>query len=243
MGTDRIFAEPGRGDAPFEFNANVAAVFDDMIHRSVPLYREALAHQIRLARRFYRPGTVIFDLGCSNGNFGVGFLERMDETPFSMTAIDNSAPMLDIYARRLAARRDSKRVRLLESDILAVPLENASVIVMNLTLQFLPKEDRDRLVSKIHRALVPGGLFLLTEKVVHEDAMMTDLQQEFYYAFKAENGYSALEISQKREALENVLVPETVQEHARRLEASGFSKWDIYMKWHHFTSFLAVKDA
>lgn len=242
MGTDRIFTSEEACASPFSFNASVAAVFDDMLHRSVPLYQEALSRQIQLTRRFYQPGTLIYDLGSSHGNFGVGFLEAAGDLDFSMVAVDSSSPMLEIYEKRLSVRRGRERIRLCCEDIGVFPLERASVVVMNLTLQFLPLHLRDDLIRNIFKALVPGGILLLTEKVIHREAFLSALQQEIYYGFKAANGYSALEISRKREALENVLVPETLEAHLKRLEAAGFSMVEMYLKWFHFTSFLAVKE-
>lgn len=242
MPKDTLFTSETAAPFPFAFTADVAAVFEDMLRRSVPLYGEALNLQVALARRFYVPGTRIYDLGCSHGNFGITFLEAAGEENFEMISVDNSRPMLEVFEKRLAARKRRERISLLCEDIARLPMENASVILMNLTLQFLPVEDRERLLCHIHKALVPGGIFLLTEKVVNEDSMMKDFQQEFYYGFKAKNGYSALEISKKREALENVLIPETVEAHMERLERAGFRKIEIYLKWFHFTSFLALKE-
>lgn len=242
MPVDRIFASEDAGLAPFSFNASVAAVFDDMLHRSVPLYQEILAQQKTLARRFYQPGTRIYDLGCSHGNFGIAFLEAAGGMDFSMVGVDNSPPMLEIYEKRLSVRRGRERIRLCCEDINDFPMEGASVVVMNLTLQFLPLHLRDALIQRVYGALVPGGIFLLTEKVVHKDPFLTSIQQDIYYDFKAHNGYSALEISRKREALENVLVPETLEDHQKRLGGAGFRKVEIYLKWFHFTSFLALKE-
>ncbi|MCW7754710.1 carboxy-S-adenosyl-L-methionine synthase CmoA [Desulfobotulus sp. H1] len=242
MPVDKIFTSDEANSAPFSFNASVAAVFDDMLYRSVPLYSETLGLQMTLAKRFYRPGTRMYDLGCSHGNFGIGFLEAAGDMDFSMIALDNSEPMLEIYKKRLSVRKGRERIRLCCEDICESRLENASVVVMNLTLQFLPLPMRKGLVCRIYDALVPGGILLLTEKVVHENTFLTDMQQELYYEFKAANGYSSLEISRKREALENVLVPETMEAHQKRLAMAGFRKVEIYLKWFHFTSFLAVKE-
>ncbi|TYT73406.1 carboxy-S-adenosyl-L-methionine synthase CmoA [Desulfobotulus mexicanus] len=242
MEVDTIFRSEESASSPFAFNASVAAVFDDMLKRSVPLYREALDLQMKLADRFYLPGTRIYDLGCSHGNFGVGFLEAAGDRDFSMVAVDNSKPMLEIYEKRLSVRRGSGRIQLCCEDITTIPMEKASVVVMNLTLQFLPLAMRDEIIGRVFNALVPGGILLLTEKVVHGDAFLADIQQESYYGFKAANGYSSLEISRKREALENVLVPETLEDHHKRLGKAGFSMVEIYLKWFHFTSFLAVKE-
>ncbi len=241
MSKDKIFADPKNQVAPFEFNAQVAEVFDDMLSRSVPLYRENIRRQAELTERFYQSGTRIYDLGCSNGNFGLVLCEKMAERDFSMVAVDSSKPMLEIYDRRLAEIPQRQRIDLRQGDIRDIEITGASVVVINLTLQFLPLADRDTLIGRIHNALVPGGVLLLTEKVVHEDQALSDLQVEFYYRFKAENGYSQMEISQKREALENVLIPETVENHRQRLESAGFKACDIWLKWFNFASLLAIK--
>ena len=116
------------------------------------------------------------------------------------------------------------------------------MVILNLTLQFVPPADRQALLSRIFNALIPGGILLLTEKTVHAHAGLSDLQQDFYYRFKAENGYSQMEISQKSEALENVLVPDTVETHLARLDQAGFKAVDIWLKWFNFASFIALKD-
>lgn len=237
---DRIFAEP-RPAAPFAFTAEVAGVFDDMLDRSVPLYRESLRRQAQLAARFYREGTRIYDLGCSNGNFGLALGAEMGARDFAMVAVDNSAPMLDLYRARLAATAFGERIVLEEGDARRVAMANASVVVINLTLQFLPLEDRDALLARVHEALVPGGVLLLTEKVVDRDTALAELEREFYYRLKGENGYSQMEISQKREALENVLIPETLEAHRARLERAGFAAVTVWLKWFNFAALLARK--
>ena len=238
---DTIFNTTG-DITPFEFNETVASVFDDMISRSVPNYREVLTQQARLAEKFYQPGTTIYDLGCSNGNFALTLIQRMKQKPFTMTAVDNSAPMIDLFKKRISGFDSHSGITPVLSDIRGISMTGASVIVANLTLQFIPAADRDSLVKSIYNALLPGGIFLLTEKTVNIDADFSKLQQEFYYMFKEENGYSLLEINRKREALENVLVPETVEAHIKRLRAAGFSAIEIYHKWLHFTSFICRKD-
>lgn len=243
MSKDTIFSRPWDKVAPFEFNAQVAAVFDDMLGRSVPFYREGIVRQAQLAARFYQDGTRIYDLGCSNGNFGLTLCRQMGERDFAMVAVDNSQPMLDIYRQRLSEQDGGERIVLEYGDIRRVAIARASVVIVNLTLQFLPLADRDALVERIYQALVPGGVLLLTEKVVHEDAGLTELEQEFYYRFKEENGYSRLEMSQKREALENVLIPETLEAHDRRLRQAGFNAVEVWLKWFNFTALLARKDA
>lgn len=242
MSTDKIYADPRETIPPFEFNRQVVEVFDDMLGRSVPLYRESILRQAQIAAQNYRTGTRIYDLGCSNGNLGMALCHEMGEKNFEMVAVDSSAPMLETFAQRLSAIKCENQIRLEENDIRQVSLENASVVIINLTLQFLPVTDRDELIRKIYQALVPGGILLLTEKVVHEDKTLNGLEQDFYYRFKAENGYSQMEISQKREALENVLVPETLETHRQRLQQGGFAAIDVWLKWFNFASLLAVKN-
>jgi tRNA (cmo5U34)-methyltransferase len=241
MAKDTIFSRPWDKVAPFEFNAQVAAVFDDMLGRSVPFYRECIVRQAQLAARFFQDGTRIYDLGCSNGNLGLALCRQMGERDFAMIAVDSSQPMLDSYRQRLSTQDGGERIVLEQGDIRQTVMENASVVIVNLTLQFLPLTDRDSLVERIHRALVPGGILLLTEKVGHESAALSALEQEFYYRFKEENGYSRMEISQKREALETVLIPETLEAHQGRLSRAGFGPLEVWLKWFNFAALLAQK--
>lgn len=239
---DNIFA--GNGEVqPFEFNETVASVFDDMISRSVPLYREIILQQARLAAKFYQAGTEIYDLGCSTGNFASSLISEMKDREFSLTAIDNSAPMIELFRKRISAFGGAGRVSTVLSDIMEIDFRVSSVFVANLTVQFIAPDKRDELIKRIYDSLVPGGILLLTEKTVNTDSGFAGLQQEFYYRLKEENGYSQIEITRKREALENVLVPETVETHIGRLNSAGFRAIEIWLKWFHFTSFVCRKDA
>lgn len=240
MSEDSIYSQP-QSVAPFEFNERVVQVFDDMIHRSVPMYRESLLRQAQLASHFYQPDSRIYDLGCSNGNFGLQLISEMGDRPFTLEAIDNSQPMLDQYRERLTEVVHQDRINIHHASIEDVEMADASVVVINLTLQFLSVEVRDQLLQRVYDALRPGGVLLLTEKVVHQGAQLSALQQDWYYRFKKENGYSQLEISQKRDALENVLIPESCEQHQHRLHKVGFKQIDIWLKWFNFTSFICLK--
>ncbi len=241
MSRDRIYSAPQGKVPPFEFNKAVATVFDDMIHRSVPMYGEIVRQQARVARQHYRPGTRIYDLGCSNGNLALALCGEMPEVDFKMVAVDSSPSMLDEFESQLERFDRLGSVNMVCGDIRDVEMENASVVVVNFTLQFIPPADRDALLQRIHKALVPGGVLLFSEKTVHPDQRLSDLQIDFYYRFKRENGYSELEISQKREALENVLVPETVDAHHDRLRRCGFTEFDVWLKWFNFCSWICIK--
>ena len=240
MPKDVLYKVPQQKITPFEFNQDVAVVFDDMIQRSVPFYREIIQRQAQLIKLFYQPKSLIYDLGCSNGNLGIHLCDVMQDN-FKMIAVDSSKPMLTVYEEKLAASPLKDRIELQCNDILSVNLTQASVIVLNLTLQFLPMNQRYELLKQIYSALLPGGIFLFTEKIIHPEDSFSELQKKFYYDFKKENGYCELEISQKREALENVLIPETIEAHLNRLQQIGFQKTDIWFKWFNFCSLVCQK--
>ena len=241
MGRDRVFARKQHWIKPFAFNREVADVFDDMLVRSVPLYRESIYRQARLASRFYQAGTRMYDLGCSHGNLGHLICEQFLHRGFTMVGVDTSWPMLEKYRQRLQQDRAGSAINLVCGSMEDIKIENASVVVVNLTLQFLDTARRDGLICRIFSGMLPGGALLLMEKTVHPDAFGNALEQDFYRQFKRENGYSDLEISQKRDALEKVLVPDTLETHFRRLDQAGFSFWDVWLKWFNFSGIIAVK--
>lgn len=226
---------------PFEFNDTVASVFDDMIQRSVPFYSEIIKNQAILTSRFYKDNTMIYDLGCSNGNYASAVISIMKDRDFKLTAIDNSSPMIDLFTKRTDGFGSAGRVEALVADIREINFKQSSVITANLTLQFIPPQDRDDIINRVYESLIPGGIFLLTEKTVNSNSKLAELQQEIYYGFKERNGYSTIEISRKREALENVLIPETVECHKERLRNAGFEEIELWFKWYHFAAFLCVK--
>jgi tRNA (cmo5U34)-methyltransferase len=158
-----------------------------------------------------------------------------------MIAIDSAEPMIRRFKKRLAVYDRHGCIDLACACIENIVISNASVVVINLTLQFLNAEKRDALIQSAFNGLCKGGILLLTEKTVHPDPQMNALEQEYYYQFKKENGYTDLEISQKRDALERVLVPETVAEHENRIQKAGFASFDVWLKWFNFTSMIAVK--
>jgi tRNA (cmo5U34)-methyltransferase len=241
MSKDQLYRDRQGRVPPFEFNVEVAGVFDDMIHRSVPMYAEIIRRQAQIIAQAYQPGTRIVDLGCSTGNLAMEVCGRMPAGAFEMVAVDDSQPMLDVFAKRLDTAGRAGDITLLKDDIRQVPMARASVVVINFTLQFVPPADRDTLIGRVADALVPGGILLLSEKTAHADRSLSDLQVAFYHRFKRENGYSDLEISQKREALENVLIPETVDAHHDRLQRCGFGASDLWLKWFNFCSWICKR--
>ncbi len=241
MPKDHIYGTPKDPVPPFQFDETVVRVFDDMLMRSIPLYRELIRRQVQMARRFYQKDTRIYDLGCSNGNFGLALSQFMGKTPFSMVAVDNSDPMIRAYAQRLDKAGETDRFTLRCADICDTDISHASVVVVNFTLQFIAPEQRDAMIARVYDGLAPRGVLLFSEKLAHTDPSLAELHQSMYYGFKKENGYSDLEISQKREALDKVLVPEPLAVHLERLRWAGFKSVDVWLKWFNFAALIAVK--
>jgi tRNA (cmo5U34)-methyltransferase len=205
------------------------------------LYKESIQRQAQMALGFYQDKTRIYDLGCSHGNLGVLILEQFKETRLSMVGVDSSRPMIDKYYTRLEQMGNPLGIDLICGRLEDIRIENASVVLINLTLQFLDIKKRDGLIKKIYDGLLPGGILLVTEKIINKTPLLNDLEQDYYRRFKLENGYSELEISQKRDALEKVLLPETLGIHKKRFLTAGFSSFDVWLKWFNFASMLAIK--
>ena len=241
MSRDDIYQQYREPVPPFAFDAEVARVFDDMLRRSIPFYQEILRQQVRLIQRYYQAGSCIYDLGCSNGNLGLALCQHLGTTPFTMIAVDNSAPMLERFQKRLGSVPNANRIALKNQDLRQATLENSSVVVLNFTLQFLGLDERDDLMQRIFDGLLSGGALLFCEKITHARKRMADLQQDVYHHFKRDNGYSELEISQKREALDKVLIPETVEQHEIRLRQVGFKAVEVWFKWFNFAALVALK--
>ena len=241
MSKDILYRAPKNPRQPFEFNAAVADVFDDMILRSVPMYAEIIRRQVQMIKSTCRPGMRIYDLGCSTGNLALTLCDRMPAGLFTAVAVDSSQPMLDVFKKRLDAAGRADDFSLLCEDICRLKIEDAAFVVVNFTLQFIPPVERDVLLRRIYDGLIPGGMLLFSEKTIHPREKMSALEVDFYYRFKRENGYSEMEISQKREALENVLIPETVETHHLRLRQCGFDGIDLWLKWFNFCSWVCIK--
>ena len=236
---DSLYAgEAGeRGD--FVFDDTVAAVFPDMIRRSVPGY-PAIINMIQLlAERYARPGTLLLDLGCSLGASTVALALGGAGRGCRVLGVDNAPAMLERAEASLASGYPD--IEWLCSDVRDAPVDGASIVVLNFTLQFLPPEDRPALLRRIREGLAPGGILILSEKISGEDAIADGLLSDMHHAFKRANGYSELEISRKRTALENILVPETLAVHQERLERSGFQRSDLWFQCFNFVSLVAHK--
>lgn len=237
---DNLFAEPLSDPGLFTFNESVATVFPDMINRSVPGYATVIAMTGVLAAQHARAGSHIYDLGCS---WGASLLSAAREPACDnceLVGIDNSQAMLDQAQRHLASVPEGGRISLRHADIVDVELENASVVIMNYTLQFIPVVERASLLARIRQAMTPGDVLILSEKLVLEDQQLNEYLIRLHHDFKRQQGYSDLEIAQKRQALEDVLVPETRQAHITRLHEAGFERSDVWFQCLNFASMIAM---
>ena len=238
---DSIYTSPVGEIEPFKFDETVATVFPDMIVRSVPGYNTIISAIGLLAGKFAQPDSVCYDLGCSLGAATLSMRNHIASKHCRIIAVDNSQAMLQ-HCKKLNAQDHSQvDVELQCSDIRNISVENASVVVINFTLQFIPINDRQMLLNKIYQGLLPGGILILSEKIMFSDSKQQALQTEMHHIFKKANGYSDLEISQKRTALEDVLIPETFKQHQQRLLNAGFNNAEVWFQYFNFASMLALK--
>ncbi|MEO1148753.1 MAG: carboxy-S-adenosyl-L-methionine synthase CmoA [Cyanobacteria bacterium J06638_22] len=225
---------------PFAFNEEVARVFDNMVSRSIPLYRETIAAAVYWTRAYYQPGTRIIDVGCSTGTF-LELLGRFLPEPAILVGVDNAPAMLDKARQKLAALPNQHQVEFVCDRAEAVEFGNSSVVILNYTLQFLPVHHRQHVLNAIHSGLVPGGLVFLSEKVKSPHPRFQEQITRHYEAFKARNGYAQTEVERKKEALENVLVPLTEAQQIAMLQTAGFEPIEILSKFHNFLTLVAEK--
>ena len=238
---DEVYRDERAAIGDFTFDRSVALVFDDMVARSVPFYHEIQRMLVELAHDFAVPGSAVYDLGCATGTTLVN-LHRALEPSVRFVGVDNAAEMLDEARGKLAEHGVDRPVELECRDLNeGVTVTDASVALMVLTLQFIRPLRRDRLVEQVFQGLRPDGAFILVEKVLGEESIFNRFFIEHYYDLKRRNGYSEMEISQKREALENVLIPYKLLENRELLLRTGFRYVDVFFKWYNFCGIIAVK--
>ncbi len=237
---DDVYARPMESIDAFRFDESVADVFKDMIERSVPGYGLILQLIGLLAERYAQPRTQVWDLGCS---LGASTLQLRRHAPASCTIIgvDNSAAMVDRCQANVGRDHSAAPCQIVQQDVRDTEFDSASVVVLNFTLQFIPDAERAAILKRIYDGLVPGGVLLLAEKVVYDDAEKQSLMTELHHDFKKLQGYSDLEIAQKRAAIENVLVPNTEAQHISRLHNAGFQTAMRCMHCLNFSAFLGIK--
>lgn len=239
---DRVYALPMEKVGRFTFDEDVVEVFPDMIARSVPGYASVLSMIGVLGRRYLQPNSNAYDLGCS---LGAGSQLLRDVAPPSthIYAVDNSKPMIERLRAELLEDQPPRMARIVPTlaDLRQLEMRDSTFVMMNWTLQFIPVDERDRLIGRIFDSLRPQGALMLSEKIVASQPAERDLLIDLHHEFKSSNGYSQLEIAQKRNALDESLVPETSECHQERLARAGFKTVAIWFQCFNFASWLAIK--
>ncbi len=227
----------------FVFNERVVEVFDDMIDRSIPFYREVIKASAQLLDTFLLPGGTVYDLGCATGTSLLLFSRLLNHKNLHFIGLDTSEPMLD--KARLKAELYGKQgsISFALEDITSFNHPGAGGVILNYTLQFIRPLQRQAFLTRICDCLQPGGILLISEKVISHDPRLNREYIAIYHEFKKSRGYSELEIAKKREALENILIPFSVDENKAMLTKAGFGSVETYFRWFNFASFVAVKPA
>ena len=238
---DNIYASALEDLNQFRFDHDVVNVFPDMIKRSVPGYATIVGMIGNLAERYAQADSNCYDLGCSLGAATLAMRHRIASNNCRIIGIDNSSAMIERCRNVIEADSGEIPVELICGDLQSLDIHNASVVVLNFTLQFLPPLQRKYILTRIYSGLLPGGVLILSEKVAFNEQPHQDLMIELHHNFKRANGYSDLEIAQKRSAIENVLIPETLETHKERLKNSGFSSSDVWFQCFNFASMIAIK--
>lgn len=238
---DTIFAAPIEKLGDFTFDESVAEVFPDMIQRSVPGYSNIITAIGMLAERFVSDNSQVYDLGCSRGAGILSVRRNVKASNVKIIGIDNSEPMVERCRSHINAYQSDIPVEIHLGDIRDVEIENASMVILNFTLQFLPPNDRLSLLKKIYQGLKPNGVLVLSEKFTFENQVMNELLIDLHHTFKRANGYSELEVSQKRTALENVMRTDSITTHKQRLQEVGFNQVELWFQCFNFGSMIAVK--
>ena len=233
---DKVFTKPIKKQ--FEFDAEVAAVFDDMLQRSVPFYKESQKITEFFALKQLENGGLLYDLGCSTASLLLN-IHRKLKTECELIGLDNSEAMLEQAQKKCEAYKAN--IKICNADILDYDYQSAEVFVSNYTLQFIRPLVREELVKKIASSLKEGGVFIFSEKVISHHSKLNKDLIECYYDFKKEQGYSEYEIMQKREALENVLVPYSEEENIKMALNNGFSHCEVVFRWANFATFIAIR--
>jgi tRNA (cmo5U34)-methyltransferase len=238
---DNLFDSPSQNVTAFHFGEDIARVFDDMVSRSVPFYQELQQMTVELARTFAQSGTRLYDLGCSTGTSLIQLAQACRHLQLQLVGVDNSTAMLQRARQKLADAGCLDRCVLTHTDLEHLQVDNASVILMLLTLQFVRPARREALVRRLAEGLVNDGALILVEKTVSRHARLNHVFIERHHDFKKDQGYSALEIARKRDALENVLIPYRLDENIELLARNGFSEVEVFFRWYNFAGIVAVK--
>lgn len=241
MNTDQIFKTKIEKSTDFKFDSAVVNVFDDMVVRSVPFYLEMQRMITEIASDYAQPGTSLYDLGCSTGTTFLSLNKVLDPS-IRFVGIDESSEMLDKCRMNLNSNGISRDIHLESADLNKnIIIKNSSVVVLCLTLQFVRPLNRQKLINSVYQQLNRGGSVIIIEKVLGETTEFNRQFIKYYYSMKRRNDYDEMEIAQKREALENVLIPYKVSENIQMLKDAGFQSCEIFFKWYNFAGIVALK--
>jgi tRNA (cmo5U34)-methyltransferase len=238
---DKLFSTPKESVDAFRFDETVTEVFHDMIQRSVPGYGTMLPFIGLIAAEYAQENSTLYDLGCSLGAATLSIRHQVTASGCNIVAVDNSEAMVSRCRENIAKDGGTIPVSIHCEDVQQTKISNASIVVLNLVMQFIGVEERPELLKKIYEGLNPGGLLILSEKLRFDDHDENNVQTNLHHAFKRVQGYSGMEISQKRTALENVLIPEPVEAHLNRLREAGFSQAFVWFQCFNFSSIIAIK--
>ncbi|MFT5395829.1 MAG: tRNA (cmo5U34)-methyltransferase [Gammaproteobacteria bacterium] len=236
---DTLYRSNDEPVKPFEFNQRVVDVFPDMIERSVPGYPLTISMIGVMADEYVQERTNVYDLGCSLGGVSLAIQQGLKNKQCNIVAVDNSQAMIDSCVETIPNEGQNIEFRL--QNVLDTEISHASVVVMNFTLQFIPLESRKSLIKKIYDGLLPGGVLILSEKVMFDNETENETMNHLHHHMKELNGYDKLEIASKREALDDVLIPESIETHMDRVNDSGFDSAFIWLKCFNFISLIAIK--
>ncbi len=239
--TDLIYSNPHTQVKDFAFDAQVVEVFPDMISRSVPGYNTIIDTIGRLSQRFVQKKTSIYDLGCSLGAATLAIRKGITATNCQIISVDNSPAMVDRCKMHINAFKGDTPVEVIEGNIQDIKIENASMVVLNFTLQFIDKAERQSLINSIASGINSGGILVISEKISHNNSVIDEHLIDLHHDFKRANGYSELEVAQKRTALENVMRTDSIEQHITRLTKAGFKHVSPWFQCFNFVSFIAIK--
>lgn len=238
---DQVFNEMWQ-PKDFKFDTEVASVFDDMVSRSVPFYSETKSTALNLAKSFVKPKSNIYDIGCSTATMLIDFAKLIDDKSVNFIGVDNSQPMINKAFEKVKSNHLQDRICLQLNNVEDnMKLSNASVVFMTYTLQFVRPLCRDLLIKQIYDSLLPNGCLILVEKILGNDSLFNRLYIDLYYEYKRSAGYSNEEIQNKREALENVMIPYRIDENIELLKRNGFSSYEIFFKWFNWAGIIVTK--
>ena len=240
MSKDRLFHKKMKPSS-FSFNQKVAEVFPDMLERSIPGYRTTINSIRFLASKYSKKGTNCYDLGCSLGASSIALGEGAAHNDCRIMAVDKSSSMTKKFSEIIKQEKLDLNIQILNEDILDTKITNASIVIMNFTLQFIRKKDRQLVLDKIYNGLNDGGLLILSEKITQGDKKINNLLIDLHENFKLENLYTREEIENKKESIKNVLIEDNIETHRSRLSKSGFTKVGIWLQHFNFASFVAIK--